>query len=398
MISRIIIITLCLCAAITAAATGTALSGDSARMADCAVADTVPSDSSSRNHNIIQRVLDYFKDSNTSKEYKKYDFSIIGGPHYSSDTKFGIGIVAAGFYRPNMSDTLTIPSNVSLYGDISSVGFYLTGIRGNHIFPRDSRRINYNLYFYSFPRKFWGIGYDNGLDMDNASKFDELYIHANVDMMWRVAPNLYLGPAAEFAHVKANDVKRPELWQGQSYSTYTAGAGLKLQYDTRDNLTATRNGWLLMLEQRFCPRFLGNKYAFSYTAFQANWFHTVWKGAVLAANYHTKINYGNVPWGMMASFGGSSNMRGYYEARFRDKCEMDLTVELRQHVWRRNGIAVWAGAATIAPSVKELTLKHLLPNAGIGYRWEFKHLTNVRIDFGIGRGETSFIFSINEAF
>ena len=31
-------------------------------------------------------------------------------------------------------------------------------------------------------------------------------------------------------------------------------------------------------------------------------------------------------------------MRGYYEARFRDKCEMDIALELRQHVWRRNGI------------------------------------------------------------
>lgn len=358
-----------------------------------ALTDTVPV-----KHGLIHRVLEYFKDSNKPKEYKKFDFSIIGGPHYSSDTKFGIGIVAAGFYRPNMADSLTMPSNVSLYGDISSVGFYLVGLKGNHIFRNDSRRINYNLYFYSFPRKFWGIGYDNGINMDNASKFNELYIHANVDMMWRVAPNFYLGPAAEFAHVKANKVLRPELWQGQDYSTFTTGMGLKLQYDTRDNLTATQHGWLLMLEQRFCPRFMGNDYAFSYTSFQANWFKNVWKGGIVGANYHTRISYGNVPWGMMSSFGGSSNMRGYYEARFRDKCEMDLTLELRQHVWRRNGIVVWAGAATVAPKISRFTFHHLLPSAGIGYRWEFKHLTNVRLDFGVGRGETSFIFSINEAF
>lgn len=357
------------------------------------VTDTVP-----QKHGVIHRVLEYFKDSNKPKEYKRFDFSVIGGPHYSSDTKFGIGIVAAGFYRPNMADSLTMPSNVSLYGDISSVGFYLIGIRGNHIFRNDSRRINYNLYFYSFPRKFWGIGYDNGIDMDNASKFNELYIHANVDMMWRLMRNFYIGPAAEFAHVRANKVLRPELWQGQDYSTFTTGVGLKVQYDTRDNLTATRHGCLLMLEQRFCPRFMGNDYAFSYTSFQANWFKNVWKGGVIAANYHTRISYGNVPWSMMSSFGGSNNMRGYYEARFRDKCEMDIALELRQHVWRRNGIVVWAGAATVAPKISRFRSRHILPNAGIGYRWEFKHLTNVRLDFGVGKGETSFIFSINEAF
>ena len=47
--------------------------------------------------------------------------------------------------------TILPPSNVSLYGDVSTVGFYLLGIRGNHLFPQDKYRLNYNLYFYSFP-------------------------------------------------------------------------------------------------------------------------------------------------------------------------------------------------------------------------------------------------------
>ena len=40
----------------------------------------------------------------------------------------------------------------------------------------------------------------------------------------------------------------------------------------------------------------------------------------------------------------------------------------------------------------------ILPNAGIGYRWEFKKGVNVRLDVGFGRGEKSFNFSLNEAF
>ncbi|MDE6782411.1 MAG: hypothetical protein K2J17_01685, partial [Paramuribaculum sp.] len=113
---------------------------------------------------------------------------------------------------------------------------------------------------------------------------------------------------------------------------------------------------------------------------------------------HGLWNFGRVPWPLMATFGGSNTMRGYYEGRFRDKCEMDLTVELRQHVWRRNGIVLWAGVGSVFPKMSRLRIDHLLPNGGIGYRWEFKKRTNVRLDFGIGRSETSFIFSINEAF
>jgi len=40
--------------------------------------------------NIIEKIIAYFNESNKPKKNKKFDFSIIGGPHYSSDTKFGI--------------------------------------------------------------------------------------------------------------------------------------------------------------------------------------------------------------------------------------------------------------------------------------------------------------------
>ena len=101
---------------------------------------------------------------------------------------------------------------------------------------------------------------------------------------------------------------------------------------------------------------------------------------------------------MLATFGGSSTMRGYYEGRFRDKGVLDMTVELRQHIWRRNGLVVWLGVGTVFPKFSDIEFRKLLPNAGIGYRWEFKKNTNVRLDFGVGKGETSFLFSINEAF
>lgn len=91
-------------------------------------------------------------------------------------------------------------------------------------------------------------------------------------------------------------------------------------------------------------------------------------------------------------------MRGYYEGRYRDKGEMDLTVELRQRVWRRIGIVTWVGAGTIFPKISEIDLHRILPNFGAGVRWEFKKNVNVRLDVGFGKGQTGFIFNINEAF
>lgn len=95
-------------------------------------------DTLTKKKSLLTRFLDYFNDANKNKEHKKFDFSIIGGPHYSTDTKLGIGLVAAGLYRANANDTLLPPSNVSLFGDVSTVGFYMLGIRGTHIFHKTS--------------------------------------------------------------------------------------------------------------------------------------------------------------------------------------------------------------------------------------------------------------------
>lgn len=366
--------------------------------ADTAAISAVPDTIVAKRPNIFRRFINYFNESNKPKSYKTFDFSIIGGPHYSSDTRLGIGVVAAGFYHSTKGDTVTAPSNISLYGDVSTVGFYMIGIRGNHIFQGDRNRIDYNLYFYRFPRRFWGIGYDMGRDMSNKSKFDETFVSASVTWLHELTPHFFIGPGAAFTYANASDVERRELWNGMPLHSATYALSAKLQYDSRDNLTATQSGVLASLEQQFSPKFLGNRQAFSSTDLRLCYFRNLWRGSVLATQLHGKYSYGNVPWAVMPSFGGSNSMRGYYDGRFRDKGEMDLTVELRQHIWRRNGIVVWAGVGTVFPKFSDIQFRRLLPNGGIGYRWEFKQRTNVRLDFGIGKGENSFIFSINEAF
>lgn len=101
---------------------------------------------------------------------------------------------------------------------------------------------------------------------------------------------------------------------------------------------------------------------------------------------------------MLPFIGGSYTMRGYYEGRYRDKNAVDATLELRQHIWRRNSAVVWVGAGTVFPSFRDLRSREILPNFGVGYRWEFKKNVNVRLDVGFGKGESGIIFNINEAF
>ena len=347
----------------------------------------------------MTRFLDYFNDANKNKKHKRFDFSIIGGPHYASDTKFGLGMVAAGLYRSAPNDTLLPPSNVSLFGDVSTVGFYMLGVRGNHIAPRGRYRIDYRLYFYSFPSDFWGIGYEMGDNDDNKSEMKRWQAQAEAAFLFRVADNFYVGPMASYDYVIGKNIERPELLNGMDHHTWNVGAGVSLVYDNRDNLTNPHRGIYLNLKQMFRPRFMGNDYAFSTTKFRFDCYQQLGEGTVLAEDFGANFNFGNPSWGMMANLGGTSSMRGYYEGRYRDKHSLEATVELRQHVWKRNGIVVWAGAGTVFPKFSELRSNRILPNVGVGYRWEFKKNVNVRLDYGFGKsGQSGFLFNINEAF
>lgn len=347
----------------------------------------------------VNRILDYFNDSNKNKKHKRFDFSVIGGPHYASDTKFGLGLVAAGLYRTDPNDSILPPSNVSLYADVSSVGFYMLGVRGNHIAPKGRYRIDYHLYFYSFPADFWGIGYEMGDNDANKSDMKRWQAQAEVSFLFRVADNFYIGPMASYDYVIGKHIERPELLQGMDQHTWNVGAGVSLVYDNRDNLTNPHRGIYLNINQMFRPGFMGNDYAFSTTAFRFDAYQRLGKGTVLAEDIRANLNFGNPSWGMMAELGGTHSMRGYYEGRYRDKHSLEATVELRQHVWKRNGIVVWVGAGTIFPKFSALRSKQILPNAGVGYRWEFKKNVNVRLDYGFGKsGQSGFLFNINEAF
>lgn len=368
--------------------------GDSAT-----VAPERRTDSAGKKKGLISRLREYINSSNNSQPDRKFDFGLLGGPHYSTDTKLGLGIVATGLYRTDRADTLLPLSNAALYGNVTTGHYYNIGLRGTHLFPHDKRRMDYNVSFDAFRGYFWGIGYDNGNADLNKSMMKRLQVQIKVSLLWRMAEKMYLGPTAVYDYVYAKDVERPELLNGMAARTWNAGGGISLVYDSRDVLANPRRGIYICLSQLFRPAFMGNDYAFTTTDLRADIYQTVWKGGVAAADLRGTLNFGNPSWGMMSLLGNSYAMRGYYEGRYRDKHKLEAQLELRQHVWRRHGITVWAGAGTVFSKFCSIRPDHLLPNLGIGYRWEFKKDVNLRLDYGFGKGgQQGFIFNINEAF
>ena len=350
-------------------------------------------------HGLVARLLQYFAESDKPKPDKKIDFGIIGGPHYASDTGLGLGLVASALYSTDRSDSTLEKSNASLYSDMTTKGFLMIGIRGNNIFPKKRYRLDYRLYVYTFPSYLWGFSYPQSDNDDNKSKYSRTKFEVMARFLIPINRYSYLGPIARYQYVHAYKLKdkAPQLLEGLPKTVSDFGVGVSYTFDSRDFMLNASRGWFMQLDLTTNPTFLGNNTYWS-AELQLATYRKAWRGAIIAGELHTRQSTGQVPWPMLADVGSSNRMRGYYEGRYRDKNVIDAQVELRQHIWHRNGIVLWLGAAEVFPRYSDMRFSRILPNAGVGYRWQFKKGVNVRLDYGFSRNGTGFIFNINEAF
>lgn len=349
---------------------------------------------------LVARVLQYFAESDKPKPNKKIDFGIIGGPHYASDTGVGLGLVASALYSTDRSDSTLELSNASLYSDVSSKGFLMIGLRGNTFLPRKRYRLDYRLYVYTFPSYLWGFSYPESDNDDNKSKYSRTKFEVMARFLMPLNRYSYLGPIARYQYVHAYKLKdhAPELLGGRPLTVSDVSVGVSYTFDSRDFMLNASRGWFVQADLTANPTFLGNNNTYWSGELQVATYRRAWRGAILAGELHTRQSVGSVPWPMLSDVGSSNRMRGYYEGRYRDKNVVDAQVELRQHIWHRNGLVVWLGAAEVFPDYGSLRFRRILPNAGVGYRWQFKKGVNVRLDYGFSRNGTGFIFNINEAF
>lgn len=369
---------------------------DSAKVAW--VNDSVPA----KAHNgIFKKIVNYFRDSNKQKPNKKIDFGFIPGPNYSATTGLGLGLLGTATYSADHTDPTLPRSNASVYSNMTTAGFFMVGLRGNHIFPHESFQLDYKVNLSTFSTSYWGMGYANADKDDNETDYRRNRINAMARFMVKLAPNTYIGPFVNYRVTQASDVNEDfsYLWQGQDKTIHTYTAGLSFTYDSRDFMLNASKGVFVQIDQTFTPRCFGNgKYNFSTTEATFATYGKLWKGAILAGELHGQFNYGHIPWSQLATVGSNDRMRGYYEGRYNDKNVIEGQVELRQHIKGRNGVVAWVALANAFPDFKNIAWRYTLPNAGVGYRWEFKKRINIRVDYGFTRNGGGFIFNINEAF
>ena len=329
---------------------------------------------------------------------KKIDFSFVAAPSYTREASFGIGGAASGLYRLDRTDSIMQPSDISINGNASIEGMYVINVRGNNNFKGNRARLSYQVSFCNQPLYLWGISYDDCV-RNTAVKYTKQRINLDVDYVYKFTKNFHVGTSLAINHSTARKLEDISYLNGQKRNYFFVGTGLSIQYDTRDFILTPTCGVYLMLKGMVYPKIFGshNKTLLNATLI-ADAYQPLWKGSVLAGDFYLKLNGHNTPWPLREELGGSFRMRGYYSGRYTDNSQMAVQMELRQRLYKRLGCVGWVGAGTVFHSLGEMRMANVLPNYGLGIRFEFKHNVNIRLDYGFGKETKGFVLNLAEAF
>ncbi|MDR0229683.1 MAG: outer membrane protein assembly factor [Flavobacteriaceae bacterium] len=362
------------------------------------VNDTItPIDTLQNKKKFFERIVNYFEEAKKDKSQNKFDISFIGGPSYSVDTQLGLGMVASGIYRMDKDNLALPPSDLAIYTNLTTSGFFSIGIENTTIFPDDKYRLYYDMSFKYMPTKYYGIGYDAG-NAGEFSKYDEYQLGLKLDVLRKVLPNTYVGATFSALNIQSKNFKDGDIRPESDAQNTMIGGGLIATYDSRDFNPNPSKGLYIKFEQIYYPKALGSNKSFGKISFTTRTYQQVWKNAILAFDLNAEVTNGDVPWTMLSQIGGSRQMRGYLKGQYRDRNQVNTQVELRQKIYNRHGVAVWGGAGNVFENKDKFQLSHTLPTYGIGYRWEFKNRVNIRLDYGFGKGQSGFYFNVNESF
>ncbi len=274
---------------------------------------------------LIRRIIDYYSRSNVDRTFeKRIDWSIAPGPSYASDTGLGLGFLVAGLYRRDRTDTVTAPSDISIYGYVTTKKYITLRFSGQNIFNGNKQKLNYSGAFVHYPGDFYGVGWTDGANGYKQALTTTIGT-MNIDYGMSVWRELFLGVSGGFDYSGAkyassgmagrldaiadevaaggavpggNLGRLYELWTEGRYdpalqdpfSNYIESTGEKpdalnthigifAQYDTRDVSFNAFRGVFVKLEAKWYPRVLGNTGRdFGRITCTFDWYRRLWRG------------------------------------------------------------------------------------------------------------------------
>lgn len=337
----------------------------------------------------------------SSKSYRTWEMGWFPVIFYSNETEFGVG---GGVQWVKSGYTKRHSSSMGVIGYFTQNNQYAIIANKERFFKQGIYRIAGEIAYHYFPDKFYGIG--NNTVLEDEEDFTSQEFRFN-PLFQRIlfSSSLYVGFHYDYYYSEIVDTEPGKILDSGtitgSEGGLSSGIGLDITWDTRDNNLYPSNGSLYQLIAGFYGPTLGSDFSFSSYLLDLRQYISIFSGHVLALREIVGVNTGDPPFQMLF-FTGSLGyfLRGYTISRFMDKNIIAFQTEYRLPLIWRFGLVAFAGFGQVAPEFNQVSINDLKPSVGLGLRFALipEQKVNLRIDFGIGKDDSSFNIDFMEAF
>ena len=320
----------------------------------------------------------------------------------SLETNWGLGGIAARFFKAQKKDTTIRTSDVNLLGLYTLRSQLILVLSSTIFFPKEDHIARFQASYSYYPDDFWGLG--NHTSHDAKEGFSQKQFFVNPQFLKRVHGNLYVGATYEFQITGPVSYTPGGIFDKENivgrHGGNTSGIGPILSWDTRNNAYSPDHGYFAEIQFEYFDRHLGSDFNFRLLSIDLRKFIRLSNKEVLALQGIGGLTFGETPFRKLEELGGADMMRGYYGGRFTDKCLMAYQAEYRRFLFWRIGAVAFASTGEVAPTPSKFELDgfHLAYGGGLRFALSKEEKLNLRVDYGIAKHSNAFTVQLREAF
>lgn len=255
-----------------------------------------------------------------------------------------------------------------------------------------------------FPDKFWGIGPNTKDEYKCRYSFNQLHILPHFKI--KVAKNIFVGLIFEYQNLYFVNSRDP----GSIFDTsdfvgkkpyIVSGGGFSFSYDSRNSSFWPTKGFFFQTMLTSFNKAIGSNFDVYKSVTDIRYFRKFFQNTVLAMQLYNYSTIGDCPIRELAMLGGSNNMRGFYQGRFRDNSMVTFITEIRQPIYDRISACAFGGIGNVYKNINEFQNTHLKYSYGLGIRLALlkKERLNLRVDYGYSdKYNHGFYFTAGECF
>ncbi len=330
---------------------------------------------------------------------------------YMPETRWGLGGGGQFTYRSKNAPKESRPSSLLFQVYYTQNKQYGIDLTPEIYLKKEAYLIRGFFKISKFPDKFWGIGNDTpdleeGLEDADYLNYTPQMFNFDLSVQRRILKEerLYAGLQYKYEYLEIKDWAPLGLLASGEITGSRGGKlsslGFLLNWDTRDNIFFPLTGNYFMISADFYSSTVGSEFDFTTFKIDLRKYFKISTSDVFAVQALLWNVSGEPTFRHMAEIGGDSIMRGYYQGRYRDHSMFALQAEYRMNIWKFIGMVGFVGVSNVADRIGNLGFKNLKYSVGLGLRFCVvpKEGTNLRVDYGLGKGTSGTYITANEAF